>query len=247
MLSVSIEPSNPAYHYLLGVYLQHETGRKDLDKAAGSYARAIALSPARPEYWLGTANLLEEKGESRAQALAIARALSLDPAGIRIRWELFVRHLKHGHTDSALRGLKHIIAHYPSEREKAFGLIYATDKERMLEALPDDVNVMTEYFLFLVKAGDTATLARLWERLSVMQGMDRDVRLRYADYMFSEGRLEEARREWLIYRDGEGGENLVWDSGFEKRLLGLGFDWRLKEAEGARIFLDREDPGEGTR
>ncbi|MEE8574627.1 MAG: carbohydrate binding domain-containing protein [Thermodesulfobacteriota bacterium] len=243
--ALSLNPANPSYHYRLGLFWHYDPAERDLDKALEYYINAINLSPTRVEYWLELSSVYEDRGALERSEESAARAVALEPFHKKARWVMVNLQLRRGQTDKALKELGFIIKHLPGQRLRAFSLARASvggDTVAVVNSvLSGEFSLKTEYLLFLMRLNDSNGVLSLWKILAADRDnkLDSKLKVRYVEYLISNGYMAEAEKEWARIKGVRGARvNLVWNGGFEDGFDNAGFDWRATRSGGVKIDID---------
>ncbi|MFQ5900570.1 MAG: carbohydrate binding domain-containing protein [Thermodesulfobacteriota bacterium] len=249
--SLTFDPEDASYHYLLGRYFQYTPLMRDLKKAEVSYSNAILLNPVKAEHWVDLARVKEAIGDTIDAEKAINRAVVLKPTGLNIHWETANFRLKRGEIKKALRGFRYIASNYPGERHKVYPLIWLSAKGDMeiilKEAIANEDWAKIDYLWYLIARKQKKEAKALWTIVSDTN-IQSPIRHRYIDRLISWGDIADAKKEW---EDTKGikndPNNLLWNKGFEEsETLNRGFDWRIGMVKGADIKVDDKKAKEGS-
>ncbi|MBI2468275.1 MAG: hypothetical protein HYV62_10760, partial [Candidatus Rokubacteria bacterium] len=162
--------------------------------------------------------------------------------------------LRWGDRVAALQHLRYVLAVDPLRREAALQLVLALLPmgESLASFLPMEPEPLAGLFVMAVRQGDTSPAQAFWERRAVMgPPLSLDLQRRHLQALLEQGDGPLARRVWLAIAPNGGHpqpDNAVWNGGFEAdRLLGWGFDWRIRRLWGVEVSLDHFVAAEGRQ
>ena len=250
-----IDPSNPASFHKLAVLHQWNLLQVDLKESVRYFSKAIERNPLEQEYWLGLARVLQRTGKGDASEHALGNAILVFPTSYRGQWVAGNLLLQQEAFEKALSHFSYILFHYPNQSS----LVYEVwrnavdDPDFILERLiPEDPLSLNQYLAYLYEVGDKESAKKAWEKLvSLDYEPDRRETIRHIDFLIASGELTEAAQVWEARLRDEGlpvppDGDLVTNGGFErKKVLGGGFDWRIRTVSGAEISFDHTVAFEG--
>ncbi len=253
--AASIDPSNPDPFQRLGVLHQWNLLQVNLEEAAQYFQKAIEKNPLEQEYWLQLARIFQRMEEAGASKHALENAILVSPTSYRGRWVAGNLMLQQGELERALPHFAYILAHYPNQSS----LVYEVwgkavdDPNFILERLiPKDPSALNQYLAYLYGIKDTESAKKAWAKLgSLGYRADRRETIRHIDFLISRRELTEAALIWKARLQEEGlappsDGNTVTNGGFEmEKVLGGGFDWRIRTVAGSEVSFDHSIAFEG--
>lgn len=220
----------------------------DGSKAEAFYVRSVELNPLLSSSWLGLTEMFVENGDKQKALSTLERLSELTPLSSSYLWEGAILALRLGDRQMAIKDLKLVARTDPHKRWGAFDL--AREAIGDPKIILDDVvpnEALGDYLWYLISRDKLDETFPVWKRIKEVGVTSNWVVLRYVEFLSAKGRVSEASSIW-DGMFGKRGESLVWNGGFEKDLLGGGFDWIIWNfAPGVRIDLDEEKRFEGTR
>jgi tetratricopeptide (TPR) repeat protein len=254
--AVALDSSNAAYRDSLGSYFMFLEQRPDL--AIPQYEFAVALNPHNAEYWLALASAYASTGAGEQQRLALERALEVDPNTPRISWQVANLFLFRGDLRKSFTIFRHLLQTDLQHIEPALRICWRAtyDIDIMSEALPPIPTVYLDFLKLLTAEGQADAAEKTWSRLvALRQPFDPQLATPYLDYLIAHHDVELARAAWndlgrldpdfQSYLSSAG--NLVANSGFEEKILNMGFDWRYKVNPYVALARDAEQFHGGSR
>jgi tetratricopeptide (TPR) repeat protein len=254
--AIALDPSDAGYHDRLGEYFMFSDQRPDL--AVLQYRSAVALNPHIAEYWLDLANAYASTGAGEQQARALEQAHQVDPTTPEVSWQVANAFLTRGDLQKAFGMFRIVLQTDPLRVRPALQVCWYTtqDLKMMMDILPPLPNVYLEFLKLLINERQTSAAEEIWSQLvAVRQPFDPQEATHYFEYLISEHHIDRAQAAWNDLGRLDPGfrphlrsaENLVVNSGFEEKLLNMGFDWRYKDSSHVTLALDREQFHQGSR
>src|SRR6202790_4685029 len=254
--AIALDPSDAGYHDRLGEYFMFSDQRPDL--AALQYRSAVALNPHIAEYWLDLARAYASTGAGEQQARALEQAHQVDPTTPEVSWQVANAFLLRGDLQKAF-GMFQIVLQTDRWRGRPPLRVcwYTThDLKMMMDILPPLPNVYLEFLKLLINERQTGAAEEIWSQLvAVRQPFDPQEATPYFEYLISEHHIDRAQAAWndLGRLDPGFGPHLrsaekrAVNSGFEEKLLNMGFDWRYQDQPHVTLALDGEQFHQGSR
>ena len=246
--TVRLIPSSSDPFYRMSLFHEWEMKNVDPKESLGFLREAIERNPFEQRYWLNLAQLLHLLEEKKGSEEALEKAISVFPTGYRGRWTSGTLLLQQGSFEKAIPHFTYILSHYPNRSRLVYDIMRRAtlDMDVLLERLvPKDPPSMHRYIAYLCEIGDLESAKRAWEK-KVSYGFksSREETVRYIEFLIGHGDVnagfhvwKEALREegFKIPSDG----NLITNGGFEQeKLLGGGFDWKIRKVKGADVSFD---------
>jgi Tfp pilus assembly protein PilF len=257
--AVQLEPSNPAYWYMLGRYQQYNLEQSDAVLAEESYKKAIALNPVATNAWLDLATAYELDGRIDDAGKTYLEAKKSYPASGEVSWRYGNFLLRQGKQGQAYAELRRAIEVDPDRAAVAFSRAYRSNPnidELLGELLPANQRVYMGAIIEALAANQLAAATTVWEHLLSLHPRltipDVD---RLVSALLLAGEFSEARRVWdqgvatmnlppLL----EPQSSVVWDPSFESEVNGASFSWAFPPiAQGVSIALDKTEKHSGSR
>jgi len=255
--AAGLNPFNPDPYYRLGLLHLLDIQSIDLGESRRYLIQALKRNPVEQEYWLNLAKVLQRAGEREAFEKALEKAILTFPTGYRGRWVAGNLLLQQEALEPALVHFSYILNHYPNQSSQVYDVWnqVARDSDFVLDRLvPKDLPAFHRYLAYLYEEGDAEGVHKAWARkVSLRLPSDRMETLRHIDFLISRGELTEAFEAWKARLREEalsipGDGNLVTNGGFEKeKILGGGFDWRVRSVKGGEISFDQSAFSEGKQ
>lgn len=246
--AVSYDPGNATYHYSLGRFYHSRSEGDDLSNAVCSYRASLRSSPLQGGCWLDLANAYQTSGAIGDAGYAIERAIRLLPSNPSVRWEAGVFFLIYGELERSIENLKTFILLSPDRQEDVYDLVWKIplDSRYVLENLvPDGYPHYKKYLLYLISAGRAGESGDVWRKIQGLP-VEPEVVVRYLDFLLSRHLYEDGEHIWREYLEStnsgrQSDESVTPQNGsFEYEILNGGFDWRVQEAQGVDVFIDRD-------
>lgn len=242
--AVDYDGSNSHYYYLLGRYYGLNMRAPDMEKAAGYYRKAVSLSPLLAQAWAGLSEMYQMSGNKREAEYSLDRAVRLDPTDPSLMWKAATFWLIEGSTDKAVETLRKYILIEPDRQREVYDLCrkLGIDNHYLLDKLvPGAYKYRRDYIEYLMGVGSIDDARDVW-RIIDRRSMDKGLFLDYEDFLIRNRLYGEAEKIWhdimprLVGADRV--PSLVWNPGFEHEIMNGGFDWVVREGEGADVFID---------
>jgi tetratricopeptide (TPR) repeat protein len=248
-IASKITSEDARYHYLLGLLHQKHGGEGSLEETIASYHSSLQRDPTRAFTWLALSKAHEAQDSKTLAEYAVRKAVAVDRANPRIIWEAGMFYLTEGQAQEAAPYFKRYLRLVPAEQESIYTMIHAAGipSAYVLEnMLPREYRFYNHYFRFLVAYKQSAELLEVWEARDSWHPADADY-LTYCDFLVETGRVHEAQDVWAEFVRGNyqkgaapDSSDLIFNGGFEYRIQGGGFDWKIGNADGVEILVDNE-------
>lgn len=246
--AVRLESDNAGYRHRLGQWEEFSLRGGELPRALGHYRRATELNPYESIYWLDLAEALLLAGESGEAEAALAHALRVDPHTPNTLWRAGNFWLRAGQPARGFPYFRQVIRADPA---LAAAVIQAShralgDVDTVLrEIVPRQPDLLVLYLRQLVRFGEPAAAARVWEALVVLGRpfRPREV-LSYLDTLIQAHELTAALNAWqdlkglrlLSAADAVPGE-LLHNPELRAPILNGGFGWRVQRLPHVGVTL----------
>ena len=232
--------------------------RERLGDSAGARAaleRALTLNAYNADAWIELGLYWELQGEPARAERCLREAVRVDRT-FPARWTLANFYLRQQDSARFWPAIREAVAVNRSDPSAAFELCWraSQDSRQILEqCVPDDPAVLRRYFSYLTRAGRTAALPPIWDRLEpVLTPAEVPATLTWADSLLADGRIDFALRVWNRLCDAglirhrrldPSRGHLLTNGKFAERPVGQVFDWTLAPAEGVNAELERSGGG----
>ena len=248
--AVALEPRNSDYWYRLGRW--HLLINQDSVSALNAYNAAVRQNPHIADYYLEIARVALFANDHKQLTGALENALRVDPTTPSVNWEAANLYLAANEVDRALPLFRAASASSWEYRSPSVSLCWQVthDVDRMVVALPRDVEAYSDFLRYLVSRRETAAADKLWIHIiALRQAVAPNASFLYLDSLLEQHRVADAVRAWrelaiispeissYLPQDG----NLVVNPGFEQEILNDGFDWRITPFDKVTVQATTED------
>ena len=220
-----------------------------MTEAVESYRRCLERDPTRAFAWLALSKVYEGHGDQKWAEYAVKKAVAVDRANPKVIWEAGMFYLAKGKFQEAAPYFRRYLVLMPSEQDDVYTLFHAagaTPAYMLEQLLPGQYQFHSRYFKFLMTYKQNAALSELWEKRNFWKPANAEY-LAYCDFLIESGRLEETRDVWTeavqhLYPAGvpQDSSNMMFNGDFEYTPQNGGFDWKIGNADGVRIFVDKD-------
>jgi Carbohydrate binding domain len=227
------------------------------EKAIPAYETATSLNPSKSRYWLDLADAYQEIGDTRQQALAVQRAIAVDPRSPYVAWQaanLFaVRD-----TPFALQQIRTVLATTPHLMPSALALAWRINPDidsTLQQVIPPDPKNYYAFLDLLMAKKETDAAAKTWDALvQLNQPIERQAVFDYVRYLILESQVNQAVAVWhqagsltglSAYQPSP--QNLIVNGDFNLDVLNGGFDWLYNKSSDVSLALDPTEVFSGRR
>jgi len=248
-LASAITGEDARYHYLRGLLTYSVDDGGGLDRALRNYLLSLERNPTDSRTWLALARAYRENRMPDKAGYAVKKAVSLDRNNSTVTWEAGVFFLLEGSTDEAIRSFRRYISMVPADQENVYSLCYSMGVKPMylLENLvPAGYPFYRRYLAFLASNKLLDESRQTWGKMKAMDPQRKDY-LGYIDFLIGSADITEAVKEWdefvkrfKVLEKARPAGDLLWNGHFDLPPENGGFDWRIGEAEGVRVFRDKD-------
>jgi len=252
-----LEPGEFRYWYLLGRYWQFNLEDMDASRAIRAYRTALALNPHDAEVWLDLGTAYESEGDIPAARDAFLHAKRAYPLSAEVSWRYGNFLLRQGEWDAAFLEIRHAVEADPKRAAEALSRTLRAEPNIDLlldRVLPPDSTAYLYAIWDQTNEGHTENAYKVWKRLAALRP-----RLNLGDSFTLVGALRrdrkylEARQVWeqaLAFSGLSGipspAGSILWDGGFESRIVGGGFAWIFPEGiRGVQVSIDSHEKHSG--
>jgi tetratricopeptide (TPR) repeat protein len=240
---------NAGYYRALGdlAYAARDDG--GLRKALIRYRESILRNPTDGRAWLGLARVLGDTGRKGDARAAVQMAARVDRINKSLQWDAGLFLLLDDRVLDSIPLFRQYVTLVPSELGNVALMFYTMglSPSFILERfVPEGYAPYRSYLNFLMQNGRVVESKEVWQRMGDFS-RSREDHLSYLNFLIGANAIEDARPLWQEYvrqfgllGDEDPGESLIWNGGFELPIQDGGFDWRVGEAEGVRVFLDQD-------
>lgn len=259
--AAALDPENPEIHFKLGQIDSYSMDPSEARQGLEQLRQATELAPTQPEYWSALASACGSAGDTTCADQAMQRTLSLAPTTPRYRWNAANDELAHGRSDEALGEFRKLLEMDPEYAPETFRLClkYVGDPAKVFQSVlakRKDLQLNFSYINYLVANGQGAEAYPAWQAtFDSNQPFPLSQAGPYIDWLVRQGPGQQAESVWqglesrgVIKKPAaDSAGNLVFNSGFEEPLLGMGFGWRVRKEPYTRVGLDNIGAYAGTR
>ena len=254
--AATLEPANADNWYRLGRYRELDFDHGDIVLAISYYRRATSLEPINALYWMDLADAYETSGDPRLAENAYRQALQDYPISGEAAWRYGNFLLRQDRLNEAFQQIQHAVLIDPSLATLAVSRCWRStqDVDQIVDfALPNDAEAYWGAMQFFIEAKEPDAAMAVWRKLAPKlnaQSLARASAL--MDLLIQSGKIENAVTVWKQAIGAAGapsasGSPLMWDGGFERNLMNVGFAWRYQPIEGADLGWDEETHHSGQR
>jgi len=246
--AVLYDAGNATYHFVLGRLYYSRGDKAALNRAIQSYRNSLRISPLQGGCWLDLAKAYQTSGMIGEAEYAVKRATALLPSNPLVRWEAGVFSLINGDLEQSMDNLKAFLLLQPDRQEEVYDLVWKIplDPRYILENLvPEEYPYYKQYLIYLISANRVNASGALWQRMKSLE-IESGVVVRYLDFLISGRYYREGELVWKDYLEGTNPErepdeaNMPRNGSFEYDILNGGFDWKVREAQGVDVFIDKD-------
>jgi tetratricopeptide (TPR) repeat protein len=247
--AVMIAPDNANY-WLHWADLQEAAGRS----GGPGITRAVEADPFNAEVWIRAGLNAEMRGDFEHAEQYLLRA-ARQSAQFEPRWTLANYYFRRNDDEHFWPWARSAIIWAQEDPTLLFELLWRTraDPDTIVSrAIPDDGKVLRAYLGFLLHNDRSDAAQAVARKLEPrVSAEDRDVLLRYTDYMLNKRCWQAALSSWnalclrkvlpydpLIPGHGQ----LINDATFTAGPLNSGFDWRIPRVDGVATIRDDSPP-----
>lgn len=218
------------------------------EKSEALYVKSVELNPLFSSSWLGLTEMFVENGEKEKALSTLGRLSELTPLSSGFLWEESILALRVNDRQMAIKNLRLVAKTDPEKRSDVFSLSWniIDDPKLILDEIISD-EALPDYLWYLISKDKLDDTFPVWKRMKESGVTLNWTVLKYIEFLSAKGRISEASSIWSgIF--GKRENSIVWNGGFEKGLVGGGFDWIIWNfAEGAKIDFDQEKRFEGVK
>ena len=254
--AVAWAPSNRIGWFKLAALEARESG----EPAAGleHLQRAAELGGSDATSRIDLSLALEAAGNVGEAETTLLAAAEVDP-GFLPRWALANFYLRQGREDEYWKWTGEAVQANPRLLSTAMNLSWRAfdDGDLILEkGVPDTAEVNRAYFTYLIDTNRLGSLLTIWPRLEAdLKVFDVPNVALYLDQLLLADQVDKAVEVWnaLCTRGYVPFQALSLDQGpyltngdFSSRINGLGFDWKVPNAEGVTRVQTETGPGQAA-
>jgi tetratricopeptide (TPR) repeat protein len=253
--AVWLDPSNAAYHEMVGRYLFQVA--HDPEGARARYRAATWLNPHDAGYWLELASAEQVLDNVSGQRYALERAIQADPTTPEVAWDAANFFLVQGEIAPALREFKVVVENDRANAYAALQLsLHAADVDTIIrDVLPPNPEAHLLFLSLLTSRQDSIGAAKVWDHLATLgKPFESHPALDYVNYLILQRDVDRAHRVWLqtarlcglsAYLTSR--DNLIVNANLDSEILNNGFDWRYHKRSAVDLALDPTEPHNGHR
>ena len=244
--SLTLNPADAELNFHLGRFYHMFTLASE--KAEALYVKSIELNPLFSSSWLGLTEMFVENGEKQKALSTLGRLSELTPLSISYLWEESVLSLRLGDKPIAMKSLRLVAKVDPTKRQRVFDVCWYVigNPEIILNNVITD-EALADYLWYLISKDKLDETFPVWRRMKKAGVTSNWIVPKYTEFLLRKGRISEASSIWSEVF-GKRRDSLVWNGGFEKDLVGGGFDWIIwNSLDGVKIDFDQEKRFEGAK
>jgi hypothetical protein len=258
-------PKSDEYRAILGIVYRDRKEGRDLDAAVRELDTAVKLRPRVWTHHLALALAYEQRGNLDQAEASLKEALRLNPKFAQLRWQAANFFLRRANTVQAIPEFRAAVELDPSRlslaanRLLALGVPVDEVGEKMVPPHRPDLLAYLNIVLsqFAAEPEKAVPMAwktwQRWEQAPASENFNISSTFGYISFLINHAELEKAKRVWEVglreagLEDAPGsGAELVFNGGFEKKVLGGGLDWVLANYPGVYYEYDHETRYEGA-
>ena len=254
-----LEPGDARNWYQLGRYWQYDLEDSDVPRAIRAYLSALSFNPHSPETWLDLATAYESEGDLVAARDAFLHAKKTYPLSAEVSWRYGNFLLRQGELEPAFVEMRHAVEADPKRSAEAFSRALRTepDVEKILDrVLPSKAEAYVDVVWDQTAEGNIDNALKAWDRLvPIHPRLPLNDCFALVDGLINKKQISVAQRVWdqavgfagLSDLQGPPG-SVLWDGGFESRVTGGGFSWRIPEYfSNPQVSFDAQEKHSGNR
>jgi hypothetical protein len=256
--ATQLEPGNARQWYLLGHYWQYNLDQPDTPRAIALYRKSLSFNPNAPATWLDLGEAYESEGQFASASEASREAKHTHPISAEVAWRYGNFLLRQGDLPAAFAEIRRSVMAEPARAAEAASRCWRADpdvKAILDQALPASRDVYLSAIRYFAGEKETGAGLEVWARLVQLEPK---IFLQEVHPLFealiAKRQIAQAQRVWNQALTLAGVErppavqgSLIWDGGFEKDVLDIGFAWRFRPVPGIKIGLDENEKHSGGR
>jgi len=255
--AASLEPTNGAYWYRLGLYEKWNFERHDLGRVVAYFERATEANPRSDTYWMDLADAYEAVGQPERAREALKRAQSVHPIAPDIAWRYGNFLLRRKDYPEAFAEMRRALASNPNLTVEAVSECSKTSSDLasiLAEILPSQSRYYLTAMDYFLSQHELDAAVTVWNQLLALNQSVPMERLEpLINGLIDQERVEDAFQLWrqalraTHWPQDADNSSVVFNGGFEHDLLNGGFDWREDPISGASFRLDDNVAHTGRR
>ncbi len=243
--AIRLDPLNSEYLHLLGrTYLYQE---QDFVASRTAFRKAIELNQHDARYWLDLANVEQVTGDPQSEEVDLERAQAAEPTMPQVSWEVANLYLLRGDLPKAFRNFATVEQYSTQLRKQAveLSLHVQPDVNQLLPYIPRRADTLSNLLQVLYEQRRLTDAAIVWDNLaSLHQPLDPDYVRNYLSVLlaYDNPQVNQAQRVWRDFlavnpdmADYARTDNQVTNGGFERDVLGWGFDWQYAKRNNVSV------------
>ncbi len=254
--AIRVNPRQAATQYELGRWYLWTAG--DAARATPYYRRAAELSPSRAPYWAELAWACFASGDQECARQAFERAARLAPMIPRYACDRANYLILSGDRGGAQRQLLHCLQLDADNAEPIFRAYWRAfdDADGLWSTLVSRTGLQMAYINWTAQSGRPEAAQRYWQQMLAEGGRPAAKEaVAYVDQLLGDHAYTEAAQAWRQMQEcgtiaANGGDNLVFNGGFELPVMDKAFDWHLRDSGYVEVEVSRDAAyagGQGMR
>jgi tetratricopeptide (TPR) repeat protein len=244
--AVRFDKENATHYSMLAGYFHKNLTDPDIDKAIKYYRKSLSLNPLQAGSWINLSRAYMINGQNAEAEYAIERAVALSPNNPELMWEAGTFWLIGNRTDKAVSALRKYILLSPDKQNAVYDLSWKLNLDNnyiLANLVPGSYAYQSRYLHYLIRTKRVNESQEVWNILDINR-LKKNEFISYVNFLINNSLYEKAEKVWHeITGDTDrlnstGTYSLIWNPGFENEMLNGGFDWVIREAQGADVFLD---------
>lgn len=250
--AIRIDPANAAIHRRSGFCYLDSAEDLAPRQAVREFRLATELSPLETGGWTGLAEACEATRDQICADRAMAHALKLSPMAPRLDWLTALNFTVSSRPREALPYFRRLLALDPGYAGSVFRLCpwSLDDPEFVLDqVLPKSSHAILklDYVNYLADHGKNSAAVIVWNRLAARHpSFPLSSAAPFLESLLRSDQTREAQAVWqeleelgIIQQPEPGASNIIFNGGFERAPLNMGFDWRIQPSPD--LFITREN------
>jgi tetratricopeptide (TPR) repeat protein len=202
-------------------------------------SEAVRRDPAEPGRWCDLADAMLKAGRADEARRYMSTALELGARIPTVYQRAANVSFAIGDTNQAMAHASRVLALTSAYDDAVFGeyLQRRLPLAAVLAGgLPREPRAFQEFLRFLIRNENDSDAAVAWRELLAHNYADDRLAREYVNFVYAQGRHEDAARGWAQYLGDRGNgyleSNWMFNGGFESELSGTPYDWTIESSNG---------------